>query len=82
VDISIDHFAQRMCYDLNLSARQFAPLIAKYTRDQLAEFSPFLGTSITEDMRVLIKVNIYIIHPLFVQRRPKCDDHDECYWDM
>lgn len=55
----MEHFAQRMCDDLKISIMQFAPLIAKCIRDQIAETSPFLGISIVEDARVLIKVYIH-----------------------
>jgi hypothetical protein len=56
-DISVDYFSRRMCFDLKISERQFAPLISKCIQDQINDVSAFIDTSsMTENTRLVIKV--------------------------
>ncbi|CAG8779726.1 13440_t:CDS:2, partial [Racocetra persica] len=56
-----EHFAEIMCYDLDLPINEFAPLIADSIRKQIQEHEPVAESNVsTEDTRVTINLDIHV----------------------
>ncbi|RIB02947.1 hypothetical protein C2G38_2049666 [Gigaspora rosea] len=56
-----EHFAEIMCYDLDLPINEFVPLIAESIRKQIQEHEPVAESNVsTEDTRVTINLDIHV----------------------
>ncbi|CAG8500445.1 9369_t:CDS:2 [Racocetra fulgida] len=59
--IGPEHFAEIMCYDLDLPINEFRPLIADSIRKQIQEHEPVAESNVsTEDTRVTINLDIHV----------------------